>query len=307
MLYVHAPAGFTGPLDVKVTFRGGWLTEYYPDADATAAGLFGHITPTTMGALHWANLKIGGVANGPATDDNVWTSPRKVAADAIRTPKGESEKFLFYRGVGNVKPILQIVRDRKTGTLALLGWWNEAANPRPNFWLVDIRADGSAAFQQVDGASRPFVETDYSRNNIAVLRSKLESELIAAGLYKDEAEALLNTWQLSYFKSPGLRAFYVCPQEVADRLLPLTITPAADIKRVMMARIELVTPEQRQAMVRIGDPSTPSDEAAGLFASLGRFRDALLLDQERRHPNADLEKYMLSHLVTYYKPSEHPL
>ncbi len=199
-------------------------------------------------------------------------------------------------------PIIQIVCDTQSGTLGIAGWWDDRVDPPEKFWLVDIRPDGSAAFQKVNGASVPFAESDYSQANIDALRANLERELISAGLYKDEAEALLNTWELSYFKSPGLRAFYVCPREVVDRLLPLTVTPAAEIQRVMLARIELVTPEQRAAMARIGDPATPTDEADGLYASLGRFRQALLLDTDHRHPNPTLEKFMRDRMIYYYQP-----
>ena len=38
----------------------------------------------------------------------------------------------------------------------------------------------------------------------------LLSALVAEGLYTDEARALLNTWELSYFKSTGLRVFFRC-------------------------------------------------------------------------------------------------
>jgi hypothetical protein len=135
------------------------------------------------------------------------------------------------------------------------------------------------------------------------LRASLEAELIRAGLYKDEAEALLNTWQVSYFQNPGLRAFYLWPRNLVDRMLPLTVSPKAEITRVMVGRIELVTPEERAIMARIGTAHTA--EAAQLYAGLGRFREAMLLDEERRRPTPELEQFMQRMSVAYYRmPAE---
>jgi hypothetical protein len=306
VLYIHAPPGFTGPIDVQVKFHGGWLTEFYPDAQAVAPGIdpkqyrFGHITNETVGSLHWSGLKIGGNPAGPETSDNVWLSPRKVAADPISTPAGESEKFLFYRGVGRGDPILKLMRDEATGILRALPKYG--FNSTPPFWLADIRPDGTAAFQFVDSlaASHPFQPADYSTANIAALRATLETQLINSGLYQDEAEALLNTWQVSYFKNPGLRAFYIWPRNQVDQLLPLSVTPAAAITRVMVGRIELVTPDQRSVVSRIG--ISEFADARDLYQTLGRFRDALLLDQQRRHPTPGLDQFIQQMSIAYYQP-----
>jgi hypothetical protein len=304
VLYVHAPPGFTGPLDVKVKYAGGWLTEFYPNAEAVAPGIdpntrrVGHIAGD--GTLDWEGLRIGGNRPGPVTSERVWLAPRNVAADAVSTPGGESEKFLFYRGVGRGEPLLSLCRDHETGVLRSRPNADPASNPA--YWLADIRADGTAAFQIVAPfqSSRAFEQEDYGTGNIAALRASLEAELIRSGLYRDEAEALLNTWEVSYFKNPGLRAFYIYPRELVDRLLPLTISPAAEITRVMVGRIELVTADERAAMARMGSADFAESEQS--YAGLGRFRDALLLDQERRYPAPGLEQFMRQMNVAYYQP-----
>src|SRR5262245_3511560 len=59
VLYFHPPAGRREPMraTVKVGFRGGWLTEYYPTAQVHAPGLengqfrYNALTPTTQGTL----------------------------------------------------------------------------------------------------------------------------------------------------------------------------------------------------------------------------------------------------------------
>lgn len=54
-----------------------------------------------------------------------------------------------------------------------------------------------------------FHDSEYSRENLARLRDEMHAALIEDGLYADEATALLNTWELGYFKSPGMRVFFL--------------------------------------------------------------------------------------------------
>src|SRR4051812_7826855 len=98
VLYFYPPKGHPDiKLDVKVDFKGGWLTQYYPDAKAINPNLQqnnsdpGNITPGTVGSLLWSDLKIAGRENGPVTTSRVWLAPREVDATSVRTPAGESE------------------------------------------------------------------------------------------------------------------------------------------------------------------------------------------------------------------------
>ena len=54
------------------------------------------------------------------------------------------------------------------------------------------------------------------------------------------------TWEVTLFKSSGLRLFFMVPRAWTDSYLPLNVSVPADITRVMIGRIELVTPAQRQ-------------------------------------------------------------
>src|SRR5262249_44709406 len=145
--------------DVHVRFRGGWLSEFYPDAEVEAPGLasgtfdFGHLISEHTGSLTWKNLTIGGERPGPGTSDHVWTSPRQVKAVSVTATSGESEKFLFYRGVGHVDAPLRLSQEK--GRLVIRSQLERllklAAPLRiNNLWLVDIRSDGTVAFRLVD-------------------------------------------------------------------------------------------------------------------------------------------------------------
>ena len=63
--------------------------------------------------------------------------------------------------------------------------------------------------------------------------------LMQAGLFNDEADAMLETWKESYFKNPGLRLFYMVPAEWTNYHLPLTISAPHTLTRVLVGRIDL--------------------------------------------------------------------
>jgi hypothetical protein len=80
------------------------------------------------------------------------------------------------------------------------------------------------------------------------LFSALEGILISQGLYADEAHAMLETWKNSWFEE-GSRLIYIVPRSFVDSVLPLSISPApAEITRVFIGRLELVTPATEQAV-----------------------------------------------------------
>jgi hypothetical protein len=343
VLYFYPPKPGSNPVtaDVRVRFRGGWLTEFYPDAVADAPGLasgtfnFGHLFSEHTGSLSWKSLTIGGQGRGPQTTDHVWTSPRQVKAVSVTSTGGESEKFLFYRGVGHVDAPLRISQEK--GCLVIrsqLGPLLKFAAPlRINkLWLADIRSDRSVAFRMMDpmivsgdteriAATIPmaFSEERYSEGNLKRLCAAMHAALVHEGLFDDEASALLRTWELSYFKSPGLRLFFLVPQAWVDHHLPLEVSLPAQTKRAMVGRIELVTPQHRKLLSKIAagpasdgrwrdeflirtrttvnlftkiDATIPIPEDYRAYINLGRFRNALVLDEEKRRPTKSLKQFI---------------
>jgi hypothetical protein len=379
VIYFHLPESAAGVQNasVRVKFRGGWLSEYYPDAGLTAPGLengrfqFGRLLPGTVSGLDWNGLQVGG--NWPVTNTtaHVWLAPRAVQSALVQTANGESEKFLFYRGVAHIDAPLRVSRDADSKELLFRSQLegrpaDESLRVR-SLWLVDIQPDGKLAFRalppmQLSAGSfkilartaAGFAPEDYGAGNLDKLKSSLEAVLLAEGLFRDEAEALLNTWQLSYFKSAGLRVFFLVPRAWTDSYLPLDISPSADIQRVMVGRIELVTPRQRSLLQEISGLSTNqiwSDAIElhsnyyGLFSlgttnrdsrnfrerldreigqvnvgaeplasmitippsyrtylDLGRFRNALILDEAKHHPTQGLTNFIATYGLAGYQP-----
>ena len=355
VVYFHPPKNVRLPatVDLSVAFNGGWLTEFYPDAKVTAPGLespraeLGRITPRTVGTLDWKGIQVGKKGSFPETKDAVWTSPREVACAPVSTPAGESEQFLFYRGVAFLQPPLSagLSADGKTVTISnrlpreLAG---KAPLKIPKLWHVDIREDGALAYRTLPvmtlvGNSSDvlrtipggFADGEYSLTRLADLRQEMHAGLVADGLFEDEASALLNTWESSYFRSHGMRLFFLVPRVWTDHVLPLKASVAADLERVMIGRLELITPRQRTCLKRIADSADFSTKwyydwmqkhpdavqrnhkrrAEGdlqslrqdcitipdnylAYLQLGRFRNALVLDALRRTGDFTYKKFI---------------
>ncbi|MDB5301160.1 MAG: hypothetical protein JWO87_2823 [Phycisphaerales bacterium] len=368
VIYFHLPQGSPPvKLDVDVSFNGGWLTQFYPDAKAAAPGLhddhfeFGQLTEKTVGTLAWHDLTVGAPARMlPETEDKVWLAPRHVDAADVTAPKGESERFLFYRGVGHLRAPLTASRDATGNKLLVRADWGELARHDPAFkvgplWLLDVRADGTSAMRQIDPVAvgaipenilaeipATFAPADYSKDTLATIRKELHAALMHDGLYSDEADSLLNTWEVSYFRRPGLRLFFMVPPVWTQHALPLKVSQSAYVSRAMVGRIEIVTPEQRALLKKIGQgPASNPDwvesalRSAGggredyyredwykkvmsgekslldvkvampddyrAYLGLGRFRNALILDEADRQPTPALTAFIHNYELGAYK------
>ena len=347
---------------MNVEFRGGWLTQFYPSAGAVAPGVesgpsFGHLRSDTVGRLKWPALTVGSDANGPATTAHAWTSPRAVDAASVTTTDNESEKFLFYRGVAHVDAPLQVARNPKGDQLSIRDNLDPALHRTlplviRHLWLTEVRPDGASAFRRLDpvtmtgesynsrsATSATFANAEFSPQNAARFRADMHQALTEEGLFDDEADALLNTWELSYFKSAGLRLFFIVPRAWTDYYLPLQISVPAEVTRVMMGRIELVTPAQRELLRRIAAGPAPDMQSfqqaldgqskpgsnqdpynsvlAGVaplaslgvsipevyqdYLDLGRFRNALVLNEQARRPTGALHDFIGKNSLEAYK------
>lgn len=369
VLYFHPPASRPNVQGVKVKamFRGGWLTEYFPAADATAPGVragsfggFGHLTGKTVSTLSWDDLEVGGAWAGPPTEQHVWTAPRAVEAASVLGRNGEAENFLFYRGVAHIDAPIRVSQESDGNELVLKSQWPPAGGGKPvkvrSLWLVDIQEDGKMAYRPVPsmtlgGGALELVKTpgifpsgDYRADNLAKLKATLHHALVGEGLFSDEANALLNTWELSYFKSAGMRLFFLAPRAWTDSYLPLGVSVPSEITRVMVGRIELVTVKERNILRQIGrlpaqaitnqavrfyqhfyaeiarngnalqavdagritlaEFGVAVPESYKLYLRLGRFRNALVLDEEKRRPTKGLGQMIDTYRLAGYVPKE---
>jgi hypothetical protein len=275
VLYFYPPQGQDYPamFDVSVDLRGGVINEFYPKAGASVkldiqrinskmrAGLIkkwdGRVLDNyVVGTLQWRNLSLRSSATLPDTQSAVWLAPRKVRAASVVSSTGEAERYLFYRGVANLPALVQTewsTSDLLLRAPAQLSWMNSDSMAIPQLWLADIRADGTVAFSEhgsivIDKSApsaalaqlRLFANYDYAVTNVVKLRSSMKQALITAGLFEDEAEAMLETWKESYFLNPGRRLFYVVPKQWIAYFLPLQISVPHELSRVLIGRIDFV-------------------------------------------------------------------
>jgi hypothetical protein len=124
---------------------------------------------------------------------------------------------------------------------------------------------------------------------------ELADMLNAEGLYGRESNAMVATWRDQWFED-GLRVFYVLPRGATDAALPMTISPApTSLVRVMVGRVELITPEtERTVAALVAGGGTAARRA--LRARYGRF--ALpILKQVRQHTASDTVRARIDELL----------
>lgn len=341
VIYFYPPRNAKLPLkmDVQVDFHGGWFSEFYPRATFQAPGLDKfHLSPNATGQVVWKDLLVGTDGKVPDTKDPVWLTPRKTDGVTVTTADGESERYLFYRGVGNFNGPLRVTTNRMTQELTLFDEQPEA-NPDAEIrfaaaWLVSVRKDKGLAFRSLGTltqqppevpmlrVSSKFADEEHSPGNLELLHQEMHAALVDDGLFPKEATAMLDTWRHAYFESSGLRVFYLLPHEWTDARMPLTLSQDADVSRVMVGRIELISREQRDLIEQIrrnphadrtwlatipksdarqkflrgqsdfGDLGVEIPEHYQRYLDLGRFRNAMLRQEQQLRPTPELNHFM---------------
>ncbi|HEY2384616.1 MAG TPA: hypothetical protein VGK48_25850 [Terriglobia bacterium] len=239
VLYFYSSQEATA--DVKVAFPKGTMTDWYPQAS----------TPPN-GSIEWRNVRILPRAeqsfpqgSGPSH----YYLARETDAAPLQVGT-QTEKFLFYRGVGSF-PLPISARLTPDGRVQVKSLDDNTVNG-----VILFENRGGKLGYTVVGQVHGEVTLDRSslQNNRAGLFKALERALTDQGLYAREAHAMIQTWSDSWFEE-GARLFYILPRPTVDSVLPLAIQPApAKTNRVFVGRTEIITPEiqsdVRQALAR---------------------------------------------------------
>jgi hypothetical protein len=225
-------------------------------------------------------------------DEFTWSHARAVAANPVRVqaPGGEAEteRFLFYRGLGNDElPI--VVRGAGAGGVEL-----ENLDPEhpvgPVFVLnvgeeragFRLHAGGVPAATRVELPGLGVLESEASIAEYEeALGRAIAEALEGSGLYRDEALGMVDTWKRQWFRTPGVRVLYLLPQAVTERLIPLSITPAPDrLVRTLVVRVELISPDREKAdvdaLAKLAGSEQERAAAEAHFLALGRFAEPRL-------------------------------
>jgi hypothetical protein len=250
VIYFYTPRKTT--LSVSVNFVKGLLTEWYPAAHDESSRL----TWDNVQVLPGENLTFPGGGEG-----NHYYTARATDAAPLRIGN-EQEKMIFYRGVGDIEVPIR-PRFTAEGRIEVR---STSPQPIPAAIVFENRGGnvGYRTLRDLRGAAT--VEPPELTANAGAVRMALAVDLVQAGLFPKEAQAMIETWRDSWFE-PGVRVIYIAPRAAVDAALPLTITPAAsDVARVFVGRVEMMSPamiEEIELGVKHGDRA--------LLAKYGRF------------------------------------
>ena len=239
VLYFYAPRDVT--VSVKVGFRQGRITEWFPDA---IVGNYIQNGSGYDGAIAWPEINVlPGLSAAFPTESGPshYYKARNTDASSIQSA-GQTEKFLFYRGVGQFAPPIaaSVQADGETAV------WTPGGTPIGDVIMFENRR-GAIAYEvhSVAGA-RATLERPSPEDTASTPQRELVRILVGHGLYQKEAEAMVDTWSDSWFEE-GARLLYIAPRPAVDAIVPLTITPAPSaVERVFVGRMELVTPVTRR-------------------------------------------------------------
>ena len=300
VLYFHTKAARRAR--VRVDFVRGLISQWYPVSDLlgppeTAAGAGPlDVSKIDRSFLQWdVDLIPKGADAGlylpaVATDDP-WAFARNVDAAAVRTvPRQapermgptESERFLFYRGLGAFTLPVLVKHDSKGEK----SWFvNDGKEGLPFAFSLRVSEKGGAAFRDLGpvGALHAIdatIDRDAGEEPAVVasrLKTAVASALVAQGLFADEAKAMVETWSRQWFLSVGTRVIYGVPRATTDEILPLSIDPKPDsLVRVLVGRLEYMTPDAEALVARalawrLSKEAVFRETAKSLLGGLGRF------------------------------------
>ena len=285
VLYFYSPRAMS--VSVHVAFKNGLITEWYPRVTkATPRGDLRNVAlnnERTRGEVWWKSVQVdpAAVPNFPVDDVQThYYAARETSSTPLRVnehSRTQNEKFLFYRGVADFHIPLSVTTNAD-GSLLLR---NQGTAPILNMIVFERR--GEKVGYQIAGPLQ--TETTLAppeiTRSVETLRSDLEDLLVDQGLFRDEAHAMVETWQDSWFQE-GTRLFYVVPESFVNSILPLDIDPAPiQLTRVFVGRVEVVTPRTEQEIERAlaqGDPAVTT--------RYGRFFwpiVQILMDKEPTH------------------------
>jgi hypothetical protein len=301
VLYLYSPRETT--VSVNVSFSKGLITEWYPHADSVNPkitprdySLYGIKSP---GAITWNSVHIQpqGSIDFPSDNnsENHYFAARQTSSAplAVDTSSGpQREKFLFYRGVSALLPPLTATLSSDDAVLLQ----NHFPEPIPNAILFERR--GEKAGYRVLGPLRDqssFAEPELLSASADSLCSALEGILISQGLSPDEAHAMLETWNNSWFEE-GSRLIYIVPRGFVDSVLPLRVAPApAHTVRVFVGRIELITPSTEQAV----EAAFASNDRATL-SKYSRFLEPILSTMIQKSTDPARQRRLTEYLNAVY-------
>ena len=273
VIYFYTDHAFKA--SVKVDFHGGSISQWYPQRSSgekaqpfklpttkisakefmeavqkESSGMKIDFAKKLEGSIGWEIDVIPSGAEDNASifrgdETPTWLHPRMTDSALVRTSGGEMEKYLFYRGLGNFEQAVKFT-SRQNGDLvatnnskqavpALFVFQNEGGKVK----TLKFGPLAAGESNTVNTRGIPLQEA-WQKSVYQTMSGILQDQ----GLYRKEAEAMVQTWWKSYFAHAGTRVFWILPQTELDAVLPLSVNPTPSKSvRVMVGRTEILTPE----------------------------------------------------------------
>ncbi len=270
-------------VDVRVDFPEGLLTEFYPPVSQMLPAvddknIFGQGETIGNSQLNWgkvdliptdhlladvtdARIRQRLTANvihhllPHAANEQHYAAARETDAALVHVrgkagAKAEEqsffEKFLFYRGVGKFQLPFH-ARFEPAGVVVS----NDGELPVNSAILIHVDGDQLYA-RKIDrvAARQSLAFDDLQLLSEQDLVEMVRQSLVDEGLYQKEAASMVKTWQQSWFTENGTRVLYMVPSPTTDELLPLYVSPRPqEMTRVLVGRMEIMSPEDEQRMI----------------------------------------------------------
>jgi hypothetical protein len=240
-------------VSVKVNFPKGAVSQWYPQrtsGEKLPASLKLDFANPYNGWIQWdakvLPAKDNTAFSAPANEVSpIWQAPRETDANRVDV-NGQVEKYLFYRGVANFSlPVIT----RFAGDKLLVENTGDYDIPfvfiiekkkdfsEPTIWWTGNLAVGKTQYVTPLAPGLSSLSFD---GGLAIFQQALAD----AGLYKKEAAAMLKTWDKSYFRTDGIKVFWIVPESVTNEVLPISLTPnPMSLKRVLVGRSEVMSPQ----------------------------------------------------------------
>ncbi len=275
---------------VAIHARHGLITQWYPKATSVQPRYHGQLPdhlPVANGNIHWSGVRLftdgSQDASLPAVDaDHPWWHIARDVDAATVTVNGESEKFLFYRGVNRFGSKVTVKGSESDGRYAL---HNTGKHTIRNAVMMRVN-EGRAVYQLVPalepGQKVTVSLADASDWTADTSLARFTEQLEADGLFPKEADVVRRIWGKFFFKREGVRLLYVMPEPRADELLRFSIHPRpADVARTLIVQVECATERMThriaELIAQLGDQDYKVRERAQRqLERLDRFAEALL-------------------------------
>jgi hypothetical protein len=202
--------------------------------------------------------------------------------------KAQSERFLFYRGVGDAAMPVTV---RATGTGRYVAT-NAGRHAVPAAFLLEVKDHTAVRVRSMGplaAGARVELESPNEPKSSDEVAADVVKALVGQGLFEKEAKAMVKTWQSDWFAEPGVRVLYFVAEAATAEILPLTVEPTPEkLVRVLVGRHDVLTPEREREIDALvarlnGDSNADAKAAdAALTKSLGRYRSAAQAAAEKR-------------------------